>query len=424
VSLVVSRSRTIGLGEIGRDRATGKSSGGRSIWRGDRAIRFGRVGGDWTAWTAWDRNGGDSGVGNWNFTASVDESGARFDGWDLRLRSISGSWTIWDRTGGLGESGRRRAARLWEPSGDLTVWRGEIGGGRTGRNSGIRVDWVIAASRVGIWVGSVGFIVGSGNVWDRTGWLWKISWRWATGLREPSGDRSIGRWETSGRWSRGDSRIMVDWVVAASGVRVLVGSVGFVVGNWNTRNRTGGLGKSGWRRAAGLGEPTRDRSARRGEIGGGRTGGNRRLGGSGVITASGVWVWVGTVRFIVGNWNVWDRAAGLGKSGRWWTTGLWEPSGNRSIRRGEISGGWSRGNSRIRVDWIVATSGVWVWVGSVRFIVGSWNIRDRTGGLGKSGRWWTTGLREPSRDRSTRRREGGGRRTRGNILVRDDRSCH
>jgi hypothetical protein len=172
VSLVVSRNRTAGLGEIGGDRATGKSGGGRSIWREDRTTRVDRVSGDWTTWTTWDR-GRNSGVGNWSLTADADESGARLsgnDGWDLRLRSISGSWTIWDRTGGFRESGGRWAARLGEPSWDLSVGRGEIGGGRTGGNSRIRVNWVVAASGVGI--GSIRFIVGNGDVWDRTGGFW------------------------------------------------------------------------------------------------------------------------------------------------------------------------------------------------------------------------------------------------------------
>ena len=153
MSLVVSRGRTIGLGEIGGDRATGNSGRGRSIGRGDRTVRLGSVSGDWPTWTTWDRTGGNSGVGSWNLAAGADESGARLsgnNGRDLRLRSISGSWTIWDRTGGFGESGGRRTVRLWEPGRDRTVGRGEIGVGRTGGNSGIRVDWVIAASGVGV----------------------------------------------------------------------------------------------------------------------------------------------------------------------------------------------------------------------------------------------------------------------------------
>jgi hypothetical protein len=101
------------------------------------------------------------------------------------------------------------AARLREPGRDLSVGRGEISGGRTGRNSGIRVDWVVAASGVRVGVGSVGFIVGNWNIRDRTGGLWKISWWWAAGLREPSGNRSIRRGEISRGWPRGNSRIMV-----------------------------------------------------------------------------------------------------------------------------------------------------------------------------------------------------------------------
>ena len=166
VSLVISRGRTIGLGEIGGDRATGNSGGGRSVWREDRTTRVDRASGDWTTRTTWDR-GRNSGVGNWSLTTDADESGARLsgnDGWDLRLGSISGSWTIWDRSGG------RWAIGLGEPGGDLSVGRGEIGGGRTGGNSGIRVDWVIAASGVG--VSSVRFIVGNGDVRDRTGGFW------------------------------------------------------------------------------------------------------------------------------------------------------------------------------------------------------------------------------------------------------------
>jgi hypothetical protein len=256
VSLVVSRGRTIGFGEIGGNWATGKSGGGRSIRREDGTARVDRASGDWPTWTTWDR-GKNSGVGNWSLTADADESGTRLsgnDGWDLRLRSISGSWTIWDRTGG------RRAARLREPGRDLSVGRGEIGGGRTGGNSGIRVDWVVAASGVGVGVGSVGFIVGNRNIRGRTGGLWKISWRWAAGLREPGGNGST----------------------------------------------------------------------RRGEIGGGRTGGNRRLGWGCVIAATVTRVDV--VRLIR---NVWDRASGPGESGWWWTTGIGESSGRRSIWRGD-----------------------------------------------------------------------------------------
>jgi hypothetical protein len=344
VSLVVSRNRTAGLGEIGGDRATGKSGGGRSIWREDRTTRVDRVSGDWTTRTTWDR-GRNSGVGSWSLTTDADESGARLSGndwWVLRLRSISGSWTIWNRTGG------RWATRLWEPGRDLSVGRGEIGGGRTGGNSGIGVNWVVTASGVGIWVGAVRFVVGNWNIRGRTGGLWEISRWWTTGLREPSGDGSTRRGEISGGWSRGNSRIRVVWVVAASGVLVRVGSIRFVVGNWDIWDWATRLRKSGRWWTARLREPSGDRSTRRGEIGGRRTGGDRKLRWGCVIAATVARVGVvGLIR------NIWDRASGLGESGWGWTTGIGEPSGRRSIwrgeraiRRGHIGGDWPARNSQ------------------------------------------------------------------------------
>ena len=355
MSVAVSRDRTVGLGKIGRDRATriGEPSGGRSVWRGDRTIRLGRVSGDWPTLATWDRTGGNGGVGNWSLTADADESCARLsgnDGWDLRVRSISGSWTVRDRTAGLGESSGRWAARLWEPGRDLAVWRGEIGGGRTRGNSGIRVDWDVTTSWVGVGVGSVRFIVGNWNIWDRAGGLWESGWWWATGLWEPTGDRSVWRREVSGGRAGGDSSIRVDWNITASGI--WVGAVRFIMRNRNIWDRTGGLGKPGWWWAAGLGEPTGDRSVWRGEVGGERTRGDGRLRRGCVITAT--VARIGVVRFIR---DIWDRATGLGESSWGWATGIGEPRGGRSIwrwdrpiRPGHIGGKWPTRNSHSSWD--------------------------------------------------------------------------
>jgi hypothetical protein len=87
--------------------------------------------------------------------------------------------------------------------------------------------------------------------------------------------------------------------------------------------------------------------------------------------------------FIMGDWTIWDWA-GFGEFG-----------GDRSIRRGEISGGWTRGDSSQRGNRCATT--VVVRIG--RFIMGNWTIWDRAG-LGESGgdrssrrgnigRWWT-----------------------------------
>jgi hypothetical protein len=112
-----------------------------------------------------------------------------------------------------------------------------------------------------------------------------------------------------------------------------------------------------------------------------------------VVAASGVGVWIGVVRFVVGNWNVRDRAAG--KSGRRWTTGFWEPSGDRSARRWEIGGGRTGGNRRLR--WCCVITATVTRVGVVRLIRDIW---DRTSGLRESGWWWATGIDESGGGRS------------------------
>jgi hypothetical protein len=124
------------------------------------------------------------------------------------------------------------------------------------------------------------------------------------------------------------------------------------VGNLNVRDRTAGLGKSGRWWAARLREPSGNGSTRRGEIGGRRTGGDRRLRWGCVIAATVTRVDV--VRLIR---NVWDRASGLGESGWWWTTGIGESSGRRSIWRGDrairprnIGGDWPARNSQSSWD--------------------------------------------------------------------------
>ena len=142
-------------------------------------------------------------------------------------------------------------------------------------------------------------------------------------------------------------------------------SPGVVTSVWSIGDRAVGLGESGWWWTTGLGEPGGDRSVRRGDISGGRTGGDNRIRVDWDVTASGVWV--GSVRFIMGDWAVWDWAGlGLGKS-----------SGDRTIRRGEISGGWTGGGSGIRVDGDITATGVMDSVSS--FIMGDWPIRDWTG---------------------------------------------
>jgi hypothetical protein len=114
-----------------------------------------------------------------------------------------------------------------------------------------------------------------------------------------------------------------------------------------------------------------------------------------VVAASGVLVRVGSIRFVVGNWDIWDWATRLRKSGRWWTARLREPSGDRSTRRWEIGGRRTGGDRKLR--WCCVITATVTRVGVVRLIRDIW---DRTSGLRESGWWWATGIGESSGRRS------------------------